>query len=195
MNKGRIEAFTDAIIAIVITIMVLDIKVPESYHIAALLKEWPSFFAYAISFFYIAVAWYNHHYMFSIINWISKKTYWANMLWLFVTCLFPVSTAWIGEYITYRGPEYIYFGLYTIWNLTYLILSKNVINGINEQKDIDKIYSMSTYKLLNNYWFIGFTVFAIVLIWFYPPIALIFTFIEAAIGFINTNPDSDRLNN
>lgn len=98
MNKGRVEAFTDAIVAIIMTIMVLELKIPEGSNFQALLDERYYFIAYLISFFMIATTWYNHHYIFTVSKWISKRAFWANCIWLFLMSLIPVSTAWISKY-------------------------------------------------------------------------------------------------
>lgn len=87
MNKGRVEAFTDAIVAIIMTIMVLEIKIPHGPNWAALLQERAYFLAYLISFFLIATAWYSHHYLFINSKVITKRAFWVNMLWLFLCLL------------------------------------------------------------------------------------------------------------
>lgn len=109
MNKGRVEAFSDAIVAIIMTIMILEFKTPEDFHWQAILENLTYLFAYAVSFFFIAVAWYNHHYMFSLTKRVTKKIYWINNIWLFTMALIPVATAWAGEFMSHRGPEYFIF--------------------------------------------------------------------------------------
>ena len=76
MNKGRVEAFTDAVVAIILTIMVLEFKTPETAKWTGIIHQLPYFFAYIVSFLFVGVAWYNHHYMFALALRISKKVYW-----------------------------------------------------------------------------------------------------------------------
>ncbi|KRO03674.1 hypothetical protein IV54_GL002135 [Levilactobacillus paucivorans] len=99
MDKGRVAAFTDAVVAIVLTIMVLEFKTPEEPTFAALASEWSYFVAYLISFLFIGVAWYNHHYMFALTKRVTKGVYWVNNLWILVMAMLPVSTAWAGRFI------------------------------------------------------------------------------------------------
>lgn len=120
MNKARVEAFTDAVVAIIMTIMVLEFKTPESPQWTAILHEGPYLFAFGVSFVFIAVAWYNHHYMFSLAERISKRVYWLNIAWLFAMSLLPVATAWAGRYLQARGPEYFYLLVFFLWSKTYL---------------------------------------------------------------------------
>ncbi|WP_249214978.1 TMEM175 family protein [Lactiplantibacillus plantarum] len=80
MNKGRVEAFTDAVVAIVMTIMVLEFEVPSEPTFAAFAENGSYFIAYLISFLFIGVAWYNHHYMLTLTKRISKRVYWLNNL-------------------------------------------------------------------------------------------------------------------
>ncbi|WP_367369892.1 TMEM175 family protein [Latilactobacillus curvatus] len=82
MNKGRLEAFSDAVIAIIVTIMILEFKTPETPEIKALLENGPYFFAYIITYVFVGVAWYNHYYMFSLTKRGTKRIYWLNNIWL-----------------------------------------------------------------------------------------------------------------
>lgn len=75
-----------------------------------------------ISFFRIATIWYNHHYLFTTANWISKRAFWLNMIWLFFMLLFPVATGWISEQIHSRVAAYFYFLIFTVWAITYYVM-------------------------------------------------------------------------
>ena len=122
MNKARVEAFTDAIIAIVMTIMVLEIKIPEGATLWSLLRERAYFLAYLISFFRIAATWYNHHYLFANAQWISRKVFWLNIVWLFFMSLFPVATGWISADPFSRAAAYFYFLIFAVWGVTFYIM-------------------------------------------------------------------------
>ena len=97
MEKNRLEAFSDGVLAIVITIMVLELKVPHGASIDALEPLLPVFLSYVLSFLYVGIYWNNHHHMFQTTKHVSGGILWANLHLLFWLSLFPFSTAWIGE--------------------------------------------------------------------------------------------------
>ena len=97
MSKGRLEAFSDGVIAIIITIMVLEIKVPHGSEFSSLMPLIPVFVSYVLSFIYIGIYWNNHHHMLQATQHISGKILWANLHLLFWLSLFPFVTGWMGE--------------------------------------------------------------------------------------------------
>ena len=97
MSKGRLEAFSDGVIAIIITIMVLEIKVPHEATLEALLKLAPIFISYVISFLYVGTYWNNHHHLFQTVKTIDGKVLWANLFLLFWLSLIPFASGWMGE--------------------------------------------------------------------------------------------------
>ncbi|HEY4144522.1 TMEM175 family protein [Pinirhizobacter sp.] len=97
MDKGRLEAFTDGVIAVVITVMVLELKVPGTPTWAALLGEGSIFLSYILSFIYVGIYWNNHHHMFKLVRIINGKVLWSNLFFLFCLSLFPFSTAWLNQ--------------------------------------------------------------------------------------------------
>ena len=97
MPKARLEAFTDGVMAIIITIMVLELKVPHGEGLEDLLKLWPVFLSYALSFLYVGIYWNNHHHMMHAARSISSSVMWANLHLLFWLSLLPFSTGWMGE--------------------------------------------------------------------------------------------------
>lgn len=97
MTKGRLEAFSDGVLAIIITIMVLELKVPHETTITALLHVAPVFFSYVISFIYVAIYWGNHHHLLQTTHHVNGKIIWANMLLLFCLSLLPFTSGWMGE--------------------------------------------------------------------------------------------------
>lgn len=198
MNKGRLEAFTDAIVAIIVTIMVLEIKVPESNNLQELIKSGEflhtggAFFAYLIGFIFIGVAWYNHHYMFSLAKHISKKIYWLNNFWLLTMSLLPFTTAWAGEQLNNRMAIYFYMFVFILWGEAYRLLSKAIAETSGDSVE-EKIKSMFIYKILRTPITIGLHIVALVLVYFYPPIGLIYTLLFVIIMAFKTSPDSDSL--
>lgn len=97
MGKGRVEAFTDGVVAIIITIMVLELKVPHGEDVSALLPLWPIFFCYVLSFINVGIYWNNLHNMFHTVQRVDGRVLWANLNLLFWLSLMPVTTAFMGE--------------------------------------------------------------------------------------------------
>ena len=97
MGKGRLEAFSDGVIAIIITIMVLELKVPHDAQLAALLPLAPVFFSYVLSFIYVGIYWNNHHHMLHASGKVTGAVLWANLHLLFWLSLFPFVTGWMGH--------------------------------------------------------------------------------------------------
>lgn len=97
MKTGRLEAFSDGVLAIVITIMVLELKVPEGSNFNTLSPLIPKFLSYVLSFVYLGIYWNNHHHLFQAIERVNGKVLWANLALLFTLSLIPFTTAWMGE--------------------------------------------------------------------------------------------------
>jgi uncharacterized membrane protein len=111
MDKGRLEAFSDGVIAIIITIMVLELKVPAGVHeaeLGSLLKLYPTFLSYVLSFIYVGIYWNNHHHMFQVVKSVNGAIMWANMHLLFWLSLVPFVTGWMGENDFARWPVTVY---------------------------------------------------------------------------------------
>lgn len=108
MKKGRLEAFGDAIIAIVITIMVLEFRVPESPEISALWPIIPQFLAYVLSFLFLTIYWNNHHNLFHAVERINGSVLWANLHLMFWLSLVPFTTAWLSEAGLHPAPITLY---------------------------------------------------------------------------------------
>jgi uncharacterized membrane protein len=97
MHKGRMEAFTDGVIAVIITIMVLELKLPHAATWNALLADLPVFLSYVLSFIYVGLYWNNHHHMLQAVEHVDGKVLWANLFFLFWLSLFPFTTSWLNE--------------------------------------------------------------------------------------------------
>jgi uncharacterized membrane protein len=108
MKKNRLEAFSDGVLAIVITIMVLELKVPHGEGFDALAPLAPVFLSYILSFVYISIYWNNHHHMFQIIERVNGGVLWSNLHLLFWLTLLPFSTGWMGENHFARIPTMLY---------------------------------------------------------------------------------------
>jgi len=105
---GRVEAFSDGVLAIIVTIMVLELKAPEEHGIAHILQLWPTFLAYVLSYAYVAIYWINHHRLFSHARVVSNGLLWSNMALLFSLSLVPFATAYLGEHHFTRDATLIY---------------------------------------------------------------------------------------
>jgi uncharacterized membrane protein len=97
MESGRLEAFTDGVIAVIITIMVLELKVPHDGSWQALAQDWPIFVSYVLSFIYVGIYWNNHHHLLRLPKVVNGKVMWANLFFLFWLSLFPFTTSWLNE--------------------------------------------------------------------------------------------------
>jgi uncharacterized membrane protein len=108
MRTSRLEAFSDGVMAIIITIMVLELKVPEEPTLSALGASATGFLTYALSFVYVGIYWSNHHHMFQLVERVDGRVLWANLHLLFWLSLFPVTTAWVDESAFSRTPVIVY---------------------------------------------------------------------------------------
>lgn len=108
MGKGRLEAFSDGVLAIIITIMVLELKVPHEADFDAVRELWPELASYLVSFVYIAIYWNNHHHMIHAVKRVDARIMWANMHLLFWLSLVPVTTGWIDHNLGVAQPTAAY---------------------------------------------------------------------------------------
>lgn len=108
MNKTRLEAFSDGVLAIIITIMVLELKMPHEVSLQALASLWPVFSSYLISFIYVGIYWGNHHHLLHTVHHVNSKIIWANMGLLFCLSLLPFTTSWMGAHFLTPLPICVY---------------------------------------------------------------------------------------
>ncbi|GAX01258.1 TMEM175 family protein [Secundilactobacillus silagei] len=197
MNKGRVEAFTDAVVAIILTIMILEFKTPESLQFSAVYENLPYFASYVVGYIFVGVAWYNHHYMFSVSKRITKKVYWMNNFWLFSTSFLPVATAWVGRGLNAFGPEAFYTIVYVIWTISYILLSRSLIQAnhlAHADEAAEKIKSMPMYRGLTNWWYIvGLVILDVLALRFFPALQLVFMAGSVIFVGARSNADSDKL--
>ena len=133
MNKNRLEAFSDGVLAIIITIMVLEFKVPNDTTFEAVIKLSHKFLSYILSFIYVGIYWNNHHHLIHSLKKVNGKILWANLHLLFWLSLIPFATAWIGEHHFASFPMMLY-GIVLLMNaLAYFILQKLIL--IDHGKD------------------------------------------------------------
>jgi len=108
MNKERLTAFTDGVLAIIVTIMVLEMKAPHGSNLSDLVALWPVFLSYVLSFIYVGIYWNNHHHFFHMVKTVNGAVLWANLHLLFWLSLIPFATAWMGENHFAAAPTALY---------------------------------------------------------------------------------------
>jgi TMEM175 potassium channel family protein len=127
MGKGRLEAFSDGVLAILITIMVLELKVPHTETLSGLWPLWPVFLSYVLSFVYLAIYWNNHHHMLHVTREVSGGILWSNLHLLFWLSLVPFATAWMGENHFAPVPTALYGLVLLMAAIAYWILQGLII--------------------------------------------------------------------
>ncbi|QRX83641.1 TMEM175 family protein [Glaciimonas sp. PAMC28666] len=144
MGKGRLEAFSDGVIAIIITIMVLEMKVPHGDDFGSLRLLYPVFFSYVLSFVYTGIYWNNHHHMFHVIQKISGPVLWANLHLLFWLSLIPFATGWMGENHFSAVPTALYGVVLLMAGIAYYILSRSLIKLQGKDSPLAKAIGKDT---------------------------------------------------
>lgn len=129
MGTGRLEAFSDAVIAIIITIMVLEFKVPHGDSLADLLPLFPVFLSYVLSFVYVGIYWNNHHHLLHACSTVSGAILWANLHLLFWLSLFPFATGWMGENQFTALPTALYGLVLLMAGVAYNLLQIAIIRA------------------------------------------------------------------
>jgi uncharacterized membrane protein len=127
MQKNRLEAFSDGVLAIIITIMVLELKVPHGVDLAALKPLLPVFLSYILSFIYVGIYWNNHHHLLHSTNQVSGGILWANLHLLFWLSLFPFTTGWVGENHVAPAPVAVYGFVLLMASIAYMLLQHAII--------------------------------------------------------------------
>jgi uncharacterized membrane protein len=127
MTKNRLEAFSDGVIAIIITIMVLELKAPHHDTPMDLLPLWPAFLSYILSFIYVGIYWNNHHHLLHAAQKIDGSVMWANMFLLFTLSMIPFATAWMGENYFSAWPVALYGLVLLAAAVAYFILARQLV--------------------------------------------------------------------
>lgn len=142
MDKGRLEAFSDGVLVIVITIMVLELKVPQTSELASLQSVLPTFLSYVLSYLYLGIYWNNHHHLLQAARRVNGRILWANLHLLFLLSLIPFVTGWMGENHFASMPVALYGIVLLASAIAYFILSRTLIAHKDNQsvllKALDK---------------------------------------------------------
>jgi uncharacterized membrane protein len=181
MGKGRLEAFSDGVIAIIITIMVLELKIPHSAELPALWELAPVFLSYVLSFANVGIYWNNHHHLLYTVKQVSAGILWANLHLLFWLSLFPFTTGWMGENNFATWPVVIYGVNLLLAAMAYTILVRMIIRKHGNDSviaraigsDIKGYISLAAYSAaivlaFFNPWISGGLFVAVAMIWFIP---------------------------
>lgn len=142
---GRVEAFSDGVVAIIVTIMVLELHPPISEGMDKLWTLWPVFFAYALSYLYVAIYWVNHHRLFSHAAKVCNALIWSNMLLLFALSLVPFSTSYLGEHHFNRDATIVYLLTMILPSIAYVWL-QSTIRRTGSQSAASRTYHRQTTR-------------------------------------------------
>ncbi len=181
MKKGRLEAFSDGVIAIIITIMVLEIKVPHGSSLNDLKPLIPIALSYLLSFIYIGIYWNNHHHLVQTVSMVNGKILWANLHLLFWLSLIPFGTAWMGENHFTSTPLALYGFLLLMCAVAYTILSFQILKSHGRDSLLAKaigsdwkgklslvLYVMAIASTFLVEWMAGVIYIIVALIWLIP---------------------------
>ena len=128
MSKGRVETFSDAVIAIAMTIMVLELRAPPAPDLQALTPRIPQFLGYALSFTFLGIYWNNHHHMFQVVHTVDGRILWANLHLLFWLSLIPFVTGWVGESGLSPWPVALYGVVLLLAAFAYFLLTRSLVS-------------------------------------------------------------------
>lgn len=175
MSKGRLEAFSDGVLAIIITIMVLELRIPEGETFADLKPILFKFLSYIFSFLYVGIYWNNHHHLFQATKRVNGKILWANLHLLFWLSILPFATSWMGENNFTKNPVALYGFVLLMCAIAFNILEKLCIDIEGKDSVIAKALKSTLKEKLS----LVFYVFGILLSFFYPFIAVVLYYFSA----------------
>ncbi|WP_461214519.1 TMEM175 family protein [Lacticaseibacillus sp. GG6-2] len=149
MSKNRVEAFTDGVIAIIITVMVLELRPPAGGGFADLWDLRFEFLIYLVSFLTLAVYWSNHHHLFQIVKRVDGAVLWSNIAFLFATSLFPFATAWVGQHhVGAHAPELFYGFVVLLSDVAYYVLVQCLMRVNTKSNAVTELLGRGYYKPL-----------------------------------------------
>ena len=181
MNKNRLEAFSDGVLAIIITIMILEIKVPEDPSFESLKPLIPVFLSYVLSFVYVGIYWNNHHHMLQVVKKVNGSILWGNLFLLFWLSLIPFGTSWIGSQHFATVPMSVYGFILLMNAISYTLLQNQIIKLEGKdsalyravEKDVKGKISLACYisaipLAFVSPWISGFLYTTVALMWIIP---------------------------
>ncbi|RKN84911.1 TMEM175 family protein [Paenibacillus ginsengarvi] len=181
MKANRMEAFSDGVLAIIITIMVLEFKVPEGHDWSALIELGPKILSYIFSFVYVGIYWNNHHHLLHMVRTMNGRLMWLNLLLLFWLSLVPFTTAWMGESHFAATPTALYGIVLFLAALSYWILQNAIVNQHSRDSSFVRamsrdlkgklsplLYLLAVLSAYVSPWISGFFFVLVAMIWFLP---------------------------
>ncbi len=165
MSTSRMEAFSDGVLAIIITIMVLELKAPEEVELHALLPVIPTFISYIVSFIYIGIYWNNHHHLLQITQKVNGKILWANLHLLFWLSLIPFVTSWVGENNPSSAPVALYGFVLLMSAIAYFILQGTIMRYHQEDFALKKAIGRDIKGKMSLFIYIGGLISAFYFVW------------------------------
>jgi len=181
MKTTRLEAFSDGVIAIIITIMVLELKVPHTVGFQALVEMWPVFFCYALSFVTVAVYWVNHHHLLHLLRRVDPAVMWSNMNFLFWLSLLPFATAYLGENHAVPFAVALYGVVTTLCGIAYYFLRHAV--ACQDRHDARR-WALHQHMVRKNRLATVIHLSAVPLAYFSTKLALVVFMVPAAMYFV-----------
>lgn len=180
MSKSRLEAFSDGVIAIIITIMVLEMEIPEGASLKALAQVLPLFLTYMFSFIMVGIYWNNHHHMFQAVHKVNGRILWANLALLFWLSLFPFVTGWMGRNHFEKYPVALYGAVLFIASVAYAILVRCIMKLEGKEAAFSKAVRKDQKGIISSVIYI----IAIGIAFLYPPVSVILYIVVAFIWLI-----------
>ncbi len=181
MEKNRLEAFSDGVLAIIITIMVLELKVPHGSEVAVLKPLLPVFLTYLLSFVYLGIYWNNHHHLLKAARRVTGAMMWANLHLLFWLSLFPFVTGWMGENHFTAAPTALYGGVLLLAAVAYYILQSVIVADQGRDSELAEVigrdwkgklspvlYAVAIGAALVQPWISGCIYISVAMMWLIP---------------------------
>ncbi|MBS1621131.1 MAG: DUF1211 domain-containing protein [Bacteroidetes bacterium] len=190
MRKGRLEAFSDGVLAIIITIMVLELKIPDGDKLSSLGPLWPKFLSYILSFVYVGIYWNNHHHMMVAVKRVSGGVLWNNLHLLFWLSLIPFATAWMGENHFSLWPVVVYGFILIMAAIAYYFLAHCLVSIHGKESEFAKALGNDRKGKIS----VGIYALAIGLSFFHPLIGFALYVFVATIWFIPDRRFENRIN-
>jgi uncharacterized membrane protein len=181
VGRGRLEAFCDGVIAIIITIMVLELKVPHTADPAALIAVWPVFLSYLLSFLVVAIYWVNHHRMLHECRHVDGAVLWSTIFWLFCISLVPFSTSYMDDNHFAAFPTAVYAATLLLASFSYVPMRRAIFAHHKGEPGHENLRARATRK---NWIAMALYAVSIPLAYVHPAVTLIFAFLVAAIYFL-----------
>ena len=181
MGKGRLEAFSDGVLAILITIMVLELKVPRGGELGSLRPILPIFLSYVLSFIYLGIYWNNHHHMMHTVTRVSAAILWANLHLLFWLSMVPFVTGWMGENHFAAQPTALYGGILLMAAIAYWVLQRAILASLGPQSRLAAalgrdlkgkispvLYALAIPSAFLSHWIAGGLYVLVAMMWLVP---------------------------